>query len=84
MVDGSYRDNEYTTADNTAVSRGYMQWDAMVNIPIMTKGTLYMGVDNIFDKNRTPRADGVRSSAGQIDNRPARGRYIFAGFKIRT
>lgn len=76
---------EFLDIENQAVSPGWTTVDATINQPIGEATIVFIGVDNMGDVHRDPNRVVVPPD-GMIlqpaDNRPAVGRFIYAGVRV--
>ncbi|BBN58643.1 TonB-dependent receptor plug domain-containing protein [Hydrogenovibrio marinus] len=69
----NYQSDHYNNSSNTTKSPGYATWDFRLNHEVNRDWSVYAGVNNAFDEQRT--------FSDTNDFRPEEGRYVYVGAK---
>lgn len=77
----NYIGKKYLDVDNTDVLPDYTTTDIKANYSYKKNVDLYMGIKNVFNTVKDPTQDTV---IPVVDDRPAMGRFIYTGIRIKS
>lgn len=77
----NYIGKKYLDGQNTEVLTDYTTADLKINFNYSKKIGIYLGVKNLLDTKKDPAQDTV---VPLIDDRPAMGRFIYTGLRIKS
>jgi outer membrane receptor for ferrienterochelin and colicins len=77
----NYIGKKYLDTENTEVLPDYITTDLKLNYAFKKNMDIYFGIKNIFNSVKDPAQDTV---IPVVDDRPAMGRFIYTGLRIKT
>ena len=75
-----YTGDKYTSDDNTESAPGFAITSLKLNYQVNKNLGIYAGLNNVFDLKKDPAQDLIIPT---VDDRPAQGRTILTGLKVR-